>query len=257
MPRPHASGSHTARRQDGASTDSRRRSKEPSRRGVSKPGGWRFLTIAISAGFALGLLATAAPRLMAAAQVAEYGTLSERLGRQKIDGPELARAVGDHRKALAWIDDGKYRGDLGQIFFASARLNLEDPPRRVLLLEQAAESDRLALALDPGQPFLWTQLAVALAQTQGMDADFQRILKQAILVAPRTKSLVFARADLGLRAWPLLDAETRSLVTQQIALAVKLDPRRFRRSIPGPNHRRLVRHLLAEDPALVERFLRD
>ncbi|MEX0921668.1 MAG: hypothetical protein WD489_07500 [Rhodovibrionaceae bacterium] len=236
----------------------KRQHKREARRHRHPRSGLRHLsTILLSAGFALALLGAAMPRLFAAAQVAEYGTLSERLGRQQLDGAELSRAIGDHRDALRWFEDGRTRGDLGQIYFAAGRLYLDDPLRRRALLLQAAEQDREALSRDPGQPFLWTQLAVALAQTQGMGEDFRRVLHQSIVVAPRTQRLIFVRADLGLRAWPLLDAATQELVTGQIVQAVEQDPPRFRRSIPGPNHRRLVRHLLAvENPELIDRFLR-
>lgn len=198
----------------------------------------------------------AAPRLLAVAQVAEYGNVSERLGSGELGGGALSTAISDHRAALSWFEDGKTRGDLGQLYFAAARLYAEDPQRRRVLLDQAAQHYAEALARDPGQPFLWTQLTIAHAQTRGMDPQLDRLLKLAIEAAPRTRGLIFARADLGIRAWPRLGEETRALVKDQIVQAVMHDPKRLGRSIPGPNHRRLVRHLLAEDPALLERFLR-
>lgn len=248
MPGRHSGERRRSRRSKRNGNDNRRRPQRP-----------RYLSsILLSAVFACALLGAAVPRLIAAAQVAEYGNLSERLGRQEIGAADLPRAIADHRAALAWFDNGADRGNLAQLYFATARIYRDDPQRRLALLEQAAESGRAALGQDPGQPFLWTQLATSLAQTQGMDAGFRGVLRQAILVAPRNKRLIFARADLGLRAWPLLDAETRALVTGQIVQAVQQHPRRLRALVPGPNHRRLVRHLLAaEDPALVRRFLYD
>lgn len=220
------------------------------------PAGRALSSVLLGGAFALILLGLAAPRLMAAAQVAEYGTVGERLGRGEISGAELSNAASAHREALAWLDSGLYHGDLGQLYFAMARLH-DDPARRRALLERAAAYDSAALQREPGQPFLWTQLAAARAQTRGMDAEFLRVLRLAIETAPRTRQLIFARADLGLRAWPLLDEAARQRVREQIVQAVRLEPARLRRHLPGPNHRRLVRHLLAEDPAMVERFLRD
>jgi hypothetical protein len=206
--------------------------------------------------FAVGLLSAVAPRLLAATEIAEYGRIGQRLGRGELDGRELSSAIADYREALSWFDSGAYRGDLGQVYFAAARFYADDTKRRLALVDRAAMLDIEALRRDPGQPFLWSQLAVALAQTRGLDVTFAKVLKQAILAAPRTRPLVFARADLGIRAWPRLDEELRALVKEQVVQAVEIDPRRLRRHLPGPNHRRLVRHLLAEDRALVERFLR-
>lgn len=239
----------TAQPRQGAQRRGRRRRRRRGPRGG-------LAAILASGLFALSLLAIVVPRLLAVAQVAGYGDVSDRLGSGELAGGALAKAISDHRAALTWSDNGRHRGDLGQLYFAAARSYADDPARRSALLEQAARNYEDALSRDPGQPFLWTQLAIAQAQISGMDARFAGILRLAIEVAPRTPRLVFSRADLGIRAWPRLDAHTRALVKEQIVQAARLDPKRLGRSIPGPNHRRLVRHLLADDPALLQRFLR-
>ena len=187
--------------------------------------------------FAASLLAASVPRLLAAAEVAEYGRIGQRLGRGELDGRQLAKALADHRDALDWFDTGEYRGNLGQVYFAAARFYVDDTKRRLALVDRAATLDIEALKRDPGQPFLWSQLAVALAQTRGLGEDFRKVLKQAVLAAPRTPPLVFVRADLGIRAWPRLDPEMRALIKEQVIQAARIDPRRLRRTLPGPNHR--------------------
>ena len=198
------------------------------------------------------LLWLAVPRFAAGLLVAPHGQIFERLqDGEPVPMADLDRAVRAHERALGWHDNAHDRMRLGQLQFAMAALLTDAPDARRARLRESIEAHQAALSRDPALPYAWTQLAIALAVIEGPTPRFAAALAEAIRSAPYAPRLVMARIELGLWAWEGLSAETRSLVSDQIDVAVRLLRGRYRQGFSSADLRARLRRSLVDRPRLL------
>lgn len=197
----------------------------------------------------------AVPRLMHGLIIAQHESLFRRLtDRHPVPLAEIMTAADDHLRALAWFEDSVTRQRTAQLFY-TASLHIDSRPRQsAVLIRESIVHQEAALAGNPSQPYAWTQLAIALAATEGLTPRFIATFKRSIESGRYAAGLRTTRISLGLQAWPFLDLEVRDLLREQSLLAARHDPESLVQIARRPTQIRLVRSLLANHPEALRAF---
>jgi hypothetical protein len=209
------------------------------------------------AAIGVALIALAVPRLASGILLAPYDDTLARLGRgETVAGAELARAVDSRRAALAWLETGRVRADLGALYLAWAAAPGLREAARMAMLDRAIAAFRAGLGLAPAQPFAWTMLGQATLRRLGPGAGgaVAPVLRMALITAPYEPRLVAPRLAIGLAVLRSLSPELRDLLVGQVTFALDRRPS----LVVDLVRRRYVltemRALLADRPAVRRRF---
>jgi len=228
-----------------------------SRAGVP-PGGARrsVLLPCLAAALGLALVAVAFPRLMAALHAIPANAVLRQLdASDPALGPtQLLAARQGLRLAAAWEGDGATLVRLARVDLSLAAREYRAGGNPLPLVDETIEAARRGLASAPAQARGWLLLAEAtLAKTgdPGVTAPF---MLEAIRASPHDVWLAPNRAELGVRAWPWLEPETREMVAGQIRLTAASRIERAvaiarRAGDPGP-----VREALSGDAEKLRQF---
>ncbi|SMF63059.1 hypothetical protein SAMN06265365_12267 [Tistlia consotensis] len=196
------------------------------------------------------LVVAAVPRFVAGLLIDRHELVfyDLELGRNLESYDRMWSAIAGYESALRWSDDAQLHQRLAGLYLAVARDPSLGPAQRRALLTRSIEQQRIALGRAPADAPSWLQLAYALYGTEGISPAFQRAYRRSIELAPYAPALAATRALLGLRSWPWLDAQSRALVPDQVALAVEVDADKLVRQMVTQGERRLALFLLAGRP---------
>jgi hypothetical protein len=210
----------------------------------------------LAAMLGLALVVVAFPRLIAALYAAPVG---EVMG--KLDGNDPSLAVGELLAArealqlsLAWDGDGLTAIKLARIDLTLAAREFRAGGNPQPMIDETIDASRLGLTLAPAQARGWLLLAEAtLAKTADPGAIVGPLV-ESMRASPYDIWMAPNRAELGLRAWPWLDAAAREMVAGQIRLTTirwldRTVTMARRAGNPTP-----VREALAGDPEKLRRF---
>lgn len=173
---------------------------------------------------ALALGALALPRLIAALATLPSGPALEaaRAG-ERVAEPHLSGAIAAARRALRWDDAAQGHADLALLLWEQARrADLSSAEGRALAEASRAELDA-AIARNPSHPVAWTRRTQIALVLDGIGPRLATDLAMALRTAPYDRVVLIPRLEIGLIAWPLLDADQRALVEDQIRMAAALD----------------------------------
>ncbi|MEQ8165815.1 MAG: hypothetical protein RIC93_07045 [Alphaproteobacteria bacterium] len=203
----------------------------------------------------VALIALALPRMMGGGFTASHRAVVARLAADETVAVEdLNDATDGYVRGLKWHQEGGMAAELGALRLAQARLAGYTTPRGQEFLAAARAIDLWALELNPSQPYAWAHLLETSLRLDGIGPDTDRLLRNAILVAPYSPKLVWQRARLGVVLWPFLGPETRRLLQTQFLAAARHDiydlGRLARRHTAG----HMIRPALVEEPALRAEF---
>lgn len=204
----------------------------------------------------LALIVVAFPRLMAAIYAAPTSAVALKLDREPatVTPAELLAARRALQLALAWEDDGVLAVRLARVDLVLAAREFRAGGDPLAFVDDTIEAARRGLTAAPAQARGWLLLAEAtLARTSDPGAIVPFLL-QSIAASPHDVWLAPNRAELGVRAWPWLDAKARAAVAEQIRLTSMRWPDSTveiarRAGDPGP-----VREALASQPAVLRQF---
>ena len=199
------------------------------------------------------LLWNGTPFVMSAAIRAQHHDVLREISRGTPQSfSKIASAIEDYKRAIRWRPDGRNMAELGYLYCAAATRMPRD--RRDNFLSSCANWHQQALKYDPVQPYAAMQLAIVLTELYGYNATAEAALKHSLKMGQVLPRLVLPRVDMALKYWPIMDAETRELLTQQVRLAVEWEGRHLAARITTPGRERLVISLLHGDDALTEKF---
>lgn len=224
---------------------------------------WRRAAPRGTAGFlaviGVVLIALAVPRLVSGITLAPHGETVARLGTLERlpmpPQPALYAAAESRRMALMAVKSGKSYAELGALQIAQARVAGFGSRAGGVLLDHAIGTLRASLALSPAQPYVWTQLALAVYAREPANENLPRLIRFATEMAPYEPRLVVRRADLGLAAWDRLDDPTRGLIAAQIRLAASHAPLALADAARRSGRFNTVRAVVDDNPALLRNFL--
>lgn len=103
---------------------------------------------------------------------------------------------------------------------AMVRKNSEEADREVAVAENTV---KLALAVSPGDSFLWLMLYSVETNRNGLAFENIRYLDQSYVVGPREGWISLRRNRLALAIFPMLNSATRSAVISEFAEIVDAD----------------------------------
>jgi hypothetical protein len=206
----------------------------------------------LALGLAAGLLVLGLPqaidttmRLYAEAQLA--GAASPDAG----SAPTAERGIALLDAADRWFDDPAARIEAGIVAFRRAY-----PPGGEVDpggMRQAIGALSSGLSRRPADRRGWMYLAHAELAI-GDTAAALRAFRTAILVAPYEPDLSVWRAELGLDLWPLLGADDRRLVADQIQIAWTAKPGDVLALAKTSVATAIIRLALASSPPALEKF---
>lgn len=210
----------------------------------------------LALGFAAALLALGFPRLVAALYAAPAAPVLARLDRSDpaVTPVDLLRAREALAVAQAWRPEGAGAVRLARVTLSLAAREVQAGGDPAVLVGETLAAARAGLILAPAQARGWLLMAEAtLAATADPGAAVAYLL-ESVRASPHELGLAPNRAELGLRAWPLLDADSRDAIAGQIRLAGLRTPdilvdMAVRAGDPAP-----VRAALADDPDRLRRF---
>lgn len=93
------------------------------------------------------------------------------------------------------------------------------------LRQRALQAYRTATTLRPTWPYTWTDLALIKVRLNEVDIEMSRALQQAFDMGPWRRANLHRVAEVGLIAWPSLDAAGRSVTMEAIKRGLTLDLR--------------------------------
>lgn len=234
---------------------SRRRRIAAARGGRSGSAGG-IVPAVLAAALGLGLIVLAAPRLVAALYAAPATATLAKLDRNDatLTPGELLAARQALRLALVWEDSGTASVARARLALALAAREYRAGGDALPFVEETIDAARHGLVRAPAQTRGWLLLSEAmLARTSdpGASAPF---LVEAMRASPHELWQAPNRVELGLRAWPWLDAAARQALGEQIRLTAERWPDRLvqiarRTAEPGP-----IREALAHDAERLRRF---
>lgn len=136
---------------------------------------------------------------------AEWVAVRERL--------DAARALDPYQPA--WAED------LARLYELRALpLPAADPLAREYL-RQALAYQREALPLRPGSPYTWSNIALLKARLDEADAELDAALRHAVRLGPWEPRVQLAVADAGWRHWGRLAPQTRQILQESHARALR------------------------------------
>jgi hypothetical protein len=206
----------------------------------------------LALGLAAGLLVLGLPqaldtamRLDAEAELA--GAASSDAG----SAPSVERGIALLDAADRWFDDPAARIETGIVAFRRAYPpgGAADPSG----MHQAISALSSGLSRRPADRWGWMYLAHAELAI-GDTAAALRAFRTAILVAPYDPDLSVWRTELGLDLWPLLDADDRRLVADQMQIAWTAKPRDVLALAKTSVATAIIRLALASSPSALETF---
>jgi len=215
----------------------------------------RRVSAVISAGAAIVLSVLAVPHSMAALHaLAADATLRRGLAGDAL--PEAAWRFIIESRVLAlrwtaswgdgWLDMGFAEAKLAALPAADDAAKLEH-----WLASRAALLQGLARA--PARPFAWARLS-AIDLALGEPALAATALWLSVVTGPVERELILPRCRLALRLWDVIDERQKASISSQFGLALQHFPRHLVALLVGSGTASIVRHELADAPALLKRL---
>jgi len=206
----------------------------------------------LALGLAAGLLVLGLPQSIdTAMRLYAEAELAAAASPEASSAPPAERAIALLDAADRWFDDPAARIEAGIAAFRRAA-----PPGRDMDpggMRQAIGALRSGLSRRPADRWGWMYLAHAELAI-GDTASALQALRTAILVAPYDPDLSVWRTELGLDLWPLLDADDRRLVADQIQIAWTAKPREVLALAKTSVATAIIRLALASSPPALEKF---
>ena len=210
--------------------------------------------LALALGLALAALAF--PRLMAALHAVPAGPVLQNLDRPdaRPSAGELLAAREALRLAQVWESDGARSVQRARLALTLAAREYQAGGNPSRLVEETIAAARAGLQRAPAQARGWLLLSEATLAASGDPGAAAAYLVESLRASRHDVWLAPNRAELGVRAWPWLDAEERAMVGAQIAIVGARSVERLvamarRAGDPTP-----VRAALAGDPDRLRHF---
>lgn len=86
---------------------------------------------------------------------------------------------------------------------------------------------RLALRLDPGNPYRWLEYEQLLSRTHRFDDEFEQAASRVMQLAPSSRPIQLHNAWIGINYWSFGDEATRQAWSRSIVNALRQDPKVF------------------------------
>ena len=173
------------------------------------------------------ILWLALPRVLASAWLTMRDpVIREMDAGEPVSDAELLGLIASRELALGWVEDRETHAERG---IALAELAFRADPHGAAEqpgLERAVRALRAGLAVAPGAPRDWMELAYLLVLAEG---DTNRKAAQALLLSIRTAAfqapdLLQKRLFWGLAHWAFYDQEERRQIEEQIRLTWQVAP---------------------------------
>ena len=177
--------------------------------------------------FAALLLWLAVPRVLASSLLALRDPVIEQMiAAENVSAAELLGMVASRELALSWVEDRETHNERGTALTGLAFREQLQSPGRNAMLERAVGAIRAGLAVAPGDPQDWMQLAYLLALLEG---ETNRAAAAALLMSLRTGAFgapefLKRRLFWSLAHWTFYDEEARLQVGDQIRLVWRVAP---------------------------------
>lgn len=203
------------------------------------------------------LVALALPRTLAYGVAAPYDEIVAALAKWPPPSPmNMLDAAEARRASLARRDDGHLHADLAALELALARHAGLRSREGTARLERVETETRAALALAPGQPYVWTALVYAMVARGADRGVIAPAYRMAVEIAPYEPALIVPRVELGFAAIArdALDDDDQALLRDQIRIAAAAAPVELARVARRRYALAAIRAALADDPTLRARF---
>lgn len=202
--------------------------------------------VILAAVMAVSLLWLAVPRTLAALAGLEGDAILRdlRLTGAAVDSDTLAAGAASLERRAAWHEAGLTDIDDGLLLFRQSR-QTSSPAEQRRLLEQATLRLEQGLALAPGNPSAWAQLAQIRA-LRGDRTGAGAALRLSMLTGAVTPSIMSSRLALGLYLLEELDTETRTLLAGQVRLTWGIHPDHLPALSREPAGQAFIRQSLAD-----------
>jgi hypothetical protein len=203
------------------------------------------------------MLVLAVPRFFGALAAAPHGAIAALLDKPElVSDAALARARAAYSRALLSHDAPQHQADLGALDLALAQRRFaagEENAARQALAASIADQ-RLSLAAEPLQAYVWTRLAQAELRDATDLPAAARALAMAIETAPWEPALVMARIGLSLRYGDEFAPDLRSALDLQIRHAARFYPTALAHQARQYRAQDQVLRALETDADLLRRF---
>ena len=215
----------------------------------------RAVTIVLVAIAAAAILYLGIPRTIAAfIMLPDDRTLRNIRAGEAVEPQRLEWFVTSRRRALAWIESGRVRNDLGlaELLLALPAEPEAEPDQERIGRASGAFHDGLSSA--PASPHAWTRLAYAEMLAAGPSSSVASALTMSMLTARYEPDLLFARLELCLINWSYFSRSDRDQVLDQVRIAWRQAPDRLVKVAIGSNGLGAVRAALARTPKDLSEF---
>jgi hypothetical protein len=206
----------------------------------------------LALGLAAGLLVLGLPQSIdTAMRLYAEAELAKPISTGAVSVPPAERGIALLDAADRWFDDPAARIEAGTVAFRRAY-----PPGGAVDpagMRQAISALSSGLSRRPADRWGWMYLAHAELAI-GDTAAALRAFRTAILVAPYDPDLSVWRTELGLDLWPLLGADDRRLVADQIQIAWTAKPGDVLALAKTSVATAIIRLALASSPPALEKF---
>ncbi|WP_417515973.1 hypothetical protein [Minwuia sp.] len=123
-------------------------------------------------------------------------------------------------------------------------------------LATAISASRRSLSNNPAQPYVWLRLSQAELLARGVGVEAALAYTMSLETGPQVIDLMQPRVVLGLVLWPILDDRQRNRVLAQIRGLARYNPRILAETVLHRPGLPQVRQALADEPELMNAFLR-
>ncbi len=115
----------------------------------------------------------------------------------------------------------------GLLYEWRAEIDKDKPSLRDKYADQSIEYYRASTKRRPAWPYAWMNLAVALAQTGRLDAEFQHAFSTALTLGPWEPDIQFNITRLGFETWTDLSRGNRKRLLVNIQNAASQQPKKI------------------------------
>jgi hypothetical protein len=201
----------------------------------------QWSVIALAALLAVGALALAWPRLQASLRFLPVDHAIERyFETREIPSNRMLTLIDFSRQALALHDHYRYHDGLSLLHYLRG-LDIYTPALERRAAYRAAEAEALeTVRRAPAQPEAWLRIAIVRSILRDEPAAVIEPWRMSVFTGRTYSTMLAPRAGVALPYLEFMDAETRSMLRDQLLLAWSLQPNE------------LLRELKARDPALAK-----
>ncbi len=139
---------------------------------------------------------------------------------KKVQEVPLLLAIRDYESNSSWRRDGRAYAHYARLLCHFSEVSNNQNAAGVYR-SRCLEAYGEALQREAGLPFAAYDFAETLSNARRYNDDLNRAYKQSVHAGPALPTLIRARAQLGLRIWPVLDDAGQAMVIDQIARHVE------------------------------------